>query len=57
MIPCQSLLRHPIDLQRFIVNFEQFTNNQLGPVIVDLNEKSELFFIQGVMQNLRTELV
>ena len=54
-MPCQSLLRDPIGLQRLIVNFKYFTNNQLGPFIVDLNVKSELFSIQGAMQNLRTE--
>jgi hypothetical protein len=54
-MPCQSLLRDPIGLQRLIVNFKQFTNNQSGPFIVDLNVKSELFYIQGAMQNLRTE--
>jgi hypothetical protein len=38
-----------------VVNFKQLTNNQSGPFIVDLNVKSELFSIQGAMQNLRTE--
>jgi hypothetical protein len=54
-MPCQSLLRDPTGLQRLIVNFKYFTNNQLGPFIVDLNIKIELFSIQGAMQNLRTE--
>jgi hypothetical protein len=44
-----------IGLQWLIVNFKQFTNNQSGPFIVDLDVKSELFSMQGAMQNLRTK--